>query len=869
MEGYRDLHMLVLALRGRVIDPGRLADAVGDWDDRANSGLMSFLADRGVISPDELHRLESVATKDSGANPRGDAALEPTQDPTGNTDATIDFPSSGFPAVTAESGERYKVIRLHKSGGLGKVWLARDNAIGRDVALKTIRPERASEVRTRARFVREARVTGQLEHPSIVPLYDLAGDGADPFYVMRFVTGRTLAETAADYHRRRAEGKAGPLDLNTLLDAFVSVCRAVAFAHSRNVLHRDLKGQNIVVGEYGEVFLLDWGLAKSLGESDDAQAPGAEIDGDWDGDMTAPGSSIGTPAYMAPEVAAGSAATKASDVYGLGAILYALLVGRSPYAGPTAVEVVKKVTTTDPIPVAIANPFAPPALAAICRRAMARDPQARYPSADELAIEVRRWLADEPVTAYREPWTARVTRWARRRKTTVVAAGVLLLTTAVAATAAVGLVWREQRQTDLAWKQAEAEKVKATENAETAIEVVRDLSQYAQMSEPSGGRSASDQERKDALATCLASYERLLALYPDDAGVRENVARMHRYRANLSRLLNETAEAEKSYREASRHYGELAATHPEVSRHREDAALTSRDHSVFLKSLGRLKEATNIMDDSIRLYEELRRASPDESSYQRILANMLIDRSEMDFQLGLFADSERSARRSAELYANLAETPSAEPETLDPLFRCMTETGLGIALRELGRIDEALAVHDAVIERLAGLTKLSASRDLLHQYHRARAERGWTLARVPDRYAAGLAGLDSAILGWEQLAKQFPQIPIYLREQGVGNLYRGRLKVLLGRRDAAVQDLTAAAKIYDGLVEKYQDIPAYRSGLGQAYMRLGQLAVDPKEAAEWYRKARNMLETAAKRNPENVQDRQALAELNALTKWKP
>jgi eukaryotic-like serine/threonine-protein kinase len=133
---------------------------------------------------------------------------------------------------------------------------------------------------------------------------------------MRFVAGRTLTQAAADYHRRRSEGRTVPLELNTLLDAFVSVCRAVAFAHSRNFLHRDLKGQNIILGDYGDVFLLDWGLAKSIDIPDDSGAPAfGENAGDRvDGEMTAAGAAVGTPAYMAPEVAAGEAATKLSDI---------------------------------------------------------------------------------------------------------------------------------------------------------------------------------------------------------------------------------------------------------------------------------------------------------------------------------------------------------------------------------------------------------------------------------------------------------------------------------------------------------------------------------------------------------------------------
>ena len=137
------------------------------------------------------------------------------------------------------------------------------------------------------------------------------------------------------------------------------------------------------------------------------------------------------------------------------------MVGRAPYSGANVAEVLKLVTTTDPALFVAANSSIPRALVAICRKAMARNPEARYPSAEHVATDVRRWLADEPVSVYREPWTARTARWARRRKTTVVAAGVLLLTTAIAATAAAVLVWLEEQQTKIAWKKAESEEAYA------------------------------------------------------------------------------------------------------------------------------------------------------------------------------------------------------------------------------------------------------------------------------------------------------------------------------------------------------------------------------------------------------------------------
>src|SRR5262249_40637205 len=135
---------------------------------------------------------------------------------------------------------------------------------------KELRPERAGQPTLWARFLREAQVTGQLEHPGIVPVYEVGRrpDDQAPFYTMRFVRGRTLAEAARAYHERRRRGEAGRLELRELLTAFVSLCQAVAYAHSRGVLHRDLKPQNVVLGDYGEVMLLDWGLAKVTGETD-------------------------------------------------------------------------------------------------------------------------------------------------------------------------------------------------------------------------------------------------------------------------------------------------------------------------------------------------------------------------------------------------------------------------------------------------------------------------------------------------------------------------------------------------------------------------------------------------------------------------
>ena len=323
----------------------------------------------------------------------------------------------------------------------------------------------------------------------------------------------------------------------------MAVGRAVTFAHSRGVLHRDLKGQNVVLGEFGEVFLLDWGLAK---DDQAADVAGGTAAGSGSSEETQPGSVIGTPAFMAPEVAAGGAASRASDVYGLGGVLYQILTGHPPYDAGTAREVLEKVTTTDPPPVRELNPAAPPALAAICRKAMARDPAHRYASADELATDVRRWLADEPVTAYREPFAARAGRWARRHRTGVVAAGVLAIATAIGSAITAGLVWREKERTATAWRHAEDERSRAEANLDAAHRLTTGLVEVTEKLLPPV--RGSELPRRDVTRAAAEMFAVFAGQRPRDPVIRRWAARLGVYDANLRRLVGDAAGADAAYR---------------------------------------------------------------------------------------------------------------------------------------------------------------------------------------------------------------------------------------------------------------------------------------------------------------------------------
>jgi eukaryotic-like serine/threonine-protein kinase len=413
MDTDRDLLFGALALQAGLIDAQQFSEACKPEEARPGQSLQDVLVERGWISPADTPHLEyllqralhehqgdakaALAALPSAAR-RSLAALEVL-------DSQSTMAASALPADSARPRtptwdgaleKRYAFMSLHGTGGIGRVWLARDKHLDREVALKELLPDKAGNAKIAARFLREARLTGQLEHPGIVPVYELAsrGDTNQPFYTMRLVRGRTLAGAIDAYHAKRAQGQADPLDFVNLLTAFAAVCHTIAYAHSRGVLHRDLKGDNVILGDFGEVIVLDWGLAKLVGQPDEeAELFRAEAAGVQDPTLTVQGDVVGTPAYMAPEQAEGrhDQIDHRTDIHGLGAMLYEILTGRPPFVGTTTLEVLRQAARSNPTPPREFWSDVPPALEEVCLKAMAKDPERRYASAADLAQEVQRW----------------------------------------------------------------------------------------------------------------------------------------------------------------------------------------------------------------------------------------------------------------------------------------------------------------------------------------------------------------------------------------------------------------------------------------------------------------------------------------------
>jgi eukaryotic-like serine/threonine-protein kinase len=338
------------------------------------------------------------------------------------------------------AASHYRLLRLHKKGGLGEVYEARDELLHRPVAVKFLQHGNLSDPDSQQRFRAEAEVTATLDHPGIVAIHALAADSnGRPGYVMRFVQGETLHEAIEKYHQTHGplyhlvEAKLG---LRSLLGRFVAVCNTVAYAHSRGVLHRDLKPANIMLGPFGETLVLDWGMGKRFRAGDPVGQEGnEEVLSDSQSVLsgTIMSRTGGTPGFMGPEQAAGSGmgVGQASDVYGLGATLYCLLTGKVPAPSPGVCAGRDAASNASHrngfLPPRAVNPKAPAPLEAICLKAMAQRPTDRYASALELAADVEQWLADEPISVYREPWLVRAGRWRRRHPQLVTASVALML----------------------------------------------------------------------------------------------------------------------------------------------------------------------------------------------------------------------------------------------------------------------------------------------------------------------------------------------------------------------------------------------------------------------------------------------------------
>jgi serine/threonine-protein kinase len=743
-----DLLFCLVALREGAIDASQLAEAWSARAENPGASVADHLLRRGAIDPARRAWIEqgvvAAIAKAGGdasaalpevlasALPRAFGGAVPGEMSTPTLTGITPVP--GGPHLLENlsplgASDRYTLSRIHSKGGLGQVWLARDVTLEREVAFKEIRPEHAEEPSILSRFLREARITGRLEHPGIVPVYELSRrpDSGRPFYTMRFIRGRTLREAIAEYHAKQGRGESTPLDFSALLTAFLGAANTVAYAHANGVIHRDLKGDNVIVGDFGEVIVLDWGLAKAIGDADDAPATETRTVG------TVVGQVMGTPSYMSPEQAAGRTAAVGtpSDVYSLGAILFEILTGRAPVSGDDVDDIVRRAATETRPRARSIRRDAPRALDAVCAKALALDPADRYPTASELAGDVRRFLADEPVGAWREPWTVRSGRWARRHKPLVAGATALLTTAVLALSVGTVVLGRKNREIERARATAESNFQLAKGAVDRYLTRVGDS--------PELRTRGLESLRTTLFESAREFYDTFVKQRSGDPASRIDLASAHINLGNISRLTGDTKRAEESYGRAIAIYDELGKT---TGGQRNNRLAAGANLALLLSETGRPKEAEDAfrrtIDDyekhpapgeepaytltasnayenlgtlylgqrrleeceklygrALELRERLLKAHPGEDAYRNSVVMIHGNLSNLYASTGREAEAEKHLVAAIEIGEALVQAHSDDPEYQKNLSALLNNLGGSYTLT--GRLSEARAAHERAL----------------------------------------------------------------------------------------------------------------------------------------------------------------------------
>jgi serine/threonine protein kinase len=403
----------------------------GDFSQELGTGdldrFVSWLHDRGLISAQTFR----------GLHAGGKLVLTSVETLSGSTyypdegerEELLDDIAGVHVRQEQEVGDsqRFQYLGKLAAGAMGEILIVRDRELQRKVALKRMHGAIAKRAKLARRFLNEAQITAQLDHPNIVPVYTLDSSKDKPLsYTMKLIRGSTFAQLVRDTQEFYDDNR--PMDddheLSVRLDHFVRACDALAYAHSRGVVHRDLKPENIMVGAYGEVYVMDWGIARIMGTKEESHEDIVEL-GSATVHQTRFGAVLGTPAYMSPEQAAGlnDLLDGRSDGFSLGLILYELVCLRPAVSGSDTMAILDRMQDASLDPVVHYSPreVIAPELVAIIQKATARHPDGRYQTVKELAEDVRRFQRGEPVRALPEGIVQRVYRWISRHRELVVA----------------------------------------------------------------------------------------------------------------------------------------------------------------------------------------------------------------------------------------------------------------------------------------------------------------------------------------------------------------------------------------------------------------------------------------------------------------
>lgn len=871
----------VLALQNNFITRDDLLGAFTAWVADKARPLAQLLVDRGALDQARralLEALEVEHLKQHGGDPEASLALvsslgsvreglERLDDADLRASLVAAGPrpagSGGDAAATVtytppshRAGGRFRILRFHKQGGLGRVYIARDEELGREVALKEIRPDKAAEGDLRGRFILEAEINGGLEHPGIVPVYSLGTyDDGRPFYAMRFVEGDSLMEAIAVYHQKHPRPDPGAVEFRKLLGRFVDVCEAIAFAHSKGVLHRDLTPQNVMLGRYGETLLIDWGLAKATGRHAPA-GPETAVEAM----MVPPSGSghaptrgpMGTPAYMSPEQADGAveAMGPATDVYGLGAILFALLTGKPPVdGGGTLDEVLERAQCGTIRRPQSLNPNVPRSLEAVCLMALAREPSGRYPTARALANDIEHWLADEPVSAWCEPLVRRLGRWARHHKPVVAGAAALLITAVVALSIGLVLVRR-----------AEA---RAEENYHLALATVERLTTQISL------RNEPDMEpmREELLKTARDYYYDFSKRQNEDRGARIELARALNLLACITNQLSSPSHALEYSREA-------VAVQEDLARDQRTRRDLLRGLANYLDVRGQLESHDGHPDlaelsytRAIQIYRDLVRSDPSDGVCRLYLGMVLKNLGHCQVASRGREEAEKSYHEALAIFEALERSkppfPKLTPDLRSPdheLTIHLASAHASVGDLYAGRGQQGLAEghYRKNLEINEGLFHAHPDSQDAQFYIGMSYMRQSRIHAASQRWEQAESFILQSIQLWEILALNHPAARSNRDGLREALDHMCRVAIARGRPKDAEEALLRLKTLFESMVRARQSQPAYKLILAEILIHLGSLKQDRGDigrAVQWLKELVDLLTGLAKTYPSYPQDK--------------
>jgi serine/threonine protein kinase/tetratricopeptide (TPR) repeat protein len=807
--------------------------------------------------------------------PRSDAPTPPQRAPVGSTethasrpasfgdDATLAAPTTGTMAPLPEvSSSLYRTDREIARGGMGRIVAAEDRRLGRPVALKELLDPAGDQL---SRFQREALITARLQHPGIVPVYEAGRwPTGEPFFAMKLVSGRPLDRVIADATKLE--------DRLALLPRIAAACDAIAYAHSQRVIHRDLKPGNVLIGDFGETVVIDWGLAKDLDAEDSfdgrvtdrrdaAHKKPATSTSSGSSTLTVAGAVMGTPAYMAPEQARGEAVDQRADVFALGAMLYHVLAGAPPYAARTATDVIAAAALGKVVPLREREPRTPRELVAIVERAMSPAPGDRYPNAGGLADEVRRFLTGQLVDAHRYTAVQRVARFVRRHRAAVVVSAIAIAGFAVGGTISVRHIIAARDTAEREGQIANTRKVaaerlidymfsnmKARLGAIGRLDLMANLGTevrryYNTLSKIPGGMPREDEIRMAEAIDLIGQAEHTSGK-PDLAlttwkqardKVAEIVANSHgaptrRLRAMLAHLDFETGEifqergklddAIASFNQAKREYDELRDEDPTAREVLLGAADTHDRLGDLLRNEGKIDQA---FEEYSEAKGERERASSqgngrvsDEvlalSTSHLKLASIYQNRGESTTALAEYRIALRLRETLLESESENVVYQERVLDVQDQLAELQRQTGDAKSAIETYR--RALPVTQALVQRDPTNT------DWKRQRGNMLADLGFAL--IDDgEFKDGLAQLAMATELQKDLVARDTKSTRYLSDLSRSYTRIGDGYLDLGRTDDGLGQYQLALDIRRGLVANDPDSVPYRRGVAWAYAKLG------------------------------------------------